>query len=161
MLTVLTHGLVAAEATLTATTCEQIKSTLQATTTGQQGIFYPMSMVTIADVKDGSSNTILCGEKYMMPSKYSTGTENGDQWTCYCGDDVEIVRYGSISTTQACMQDREGYVNGVIWGSSHASTLNMAFCDGSVRQISYGIAASIFNQLINRNDGQSIDASMY
>ena len=38
---------------------------------------------------------------------------------------------------------------------------NMAFCDGSVHQISYGVSHTIFDQLSNRADGDAIDASMY
>jgi hypothetical protein len=37
----------------------------------------------------------------------------------------------------------------------------MSLCDGSVHQISYGIADAIHRQLAKRSDGGAIDASIY
>ncbi len=48
-----------------------------------------------------------------------------------------------------------------LFGSAHAGACNMAFCDGSVHQISYGIAPAIHAALANRKDGKKIDESMY
>jgi len=54
-----------------------------------------------------------------------------------------------------------GYSDPFCFGSAHAGMCNMAFCDGSVHQISYGIAPTIHWELGNRADGNAIDASMY
>jgi prepilin-type N-terminal cleavage/methylation domain-containing protein/prepilin-type processing-associated H-X9-DG protein len=144
---------------------ESIKATIGTQQGAQGGIFYPLSSVTMAQVSDGTSNVILCGEKYIDPNHYLDGTSHGDEWCAYVGYDPENGRYGgydghSTITQTAVRQDTPGFWSDE-WGSAHAGMLNMAFCDGSVHQISYGVSPTIFGQLINRADGNALDASMY
>ena len=47
------------------------------------------------------------------------------------------------------------------FGSAHAGTLNMAFCDGSVHPITYEVAPSVHAQLADRMDGVTVDPSQY
>ena len=44
-------------------------------------------------------------------------------------------------------------------GCPHSGAFNMAFCDGSVHTISYGIARTLHDQLGNRSDGTAVDMS--
>ena len=81
---------------------------------------------------------------------------HGDEWGCYGGYDPCTERYYYDTPRQ----DTQGFYSDG-WGSPHAGMMNMAFCDGSVHQISYGISLTIFKQLCNRADGNAIDASMY
>jgi prepilin-type N-terminal cleavage/methylation domain-containing protein/prepilin-type processing-associated H-X9-DG protein len=139
-----------------AKTVEHIKALIGNTTGGRGGIFYPLNNVTIAQVSDGTSNVCLCGEKYCHPVEYFTGTAHGDQWCSWGGYDPDTERY-----YYGVHQDQAGYDAGEQFGSAHAGMFNMAFCDGSVHQLSYGISQAIFKNLCNRADGAAIDASMY
>jgi prepilin-type processing-associated H-X9-DG protein len=47
------------------------------------------------------------------------------------------------------------------FGSSHPGTMGFAFGDGSVRSISTGIVAGVFQQLAHRADGKLLDAESY
>jgi prepilin-type processing-associated H-X9-DG protein len=123
---------------------------------GRGGIICPLINITMAQVSDGTSNVILCGEKYLNPSDYASGVAHGDEWGCFGGYDPQTERYHDRP-----IQDQQGYDAGEYFGGPHAGMCNMAFCDGSVHQISYGISTDIFKQLCNRADGAAIDASMY
>jgi prepilin-type processing-associated H-X9-DG protein len=47
------------------------------------------------------------------------------------------------------------------FGSAHAGAFNVAFCDGSVRSLSYDINPEVYRRLGNRKDGQTISAGDY
>jgi prepilin-type processing-associated H-X9-DG protein len=131
------------------------------------GIMYMMSMVVSAHVKDGLSNTYLVGEKYLDPDNYANGQDSGDNESCYVGDNPDITRYTGWSATNSSsswlppLQDQLGYVVDYMFGSAHAGTFNIAFCDGSVRAISYSIDPETHRRLGNRSDGLPIDQSKY
>ena len=47
------------------------------------------------------------------------------------------------------------------FGSAHAGAFNMAFCDGSVRSISYSIDGAVHSHLANRKNDQPIDGGKF
>ena len=121
------------------------------------GISYYASEIRMADVKDGSSNTYLAGEKSINPDHYLTGFDYGDDGSAYCGHNWQIGRWTNVAYPPG--QDRAGIIRAGSFGSAHAAGLNMAFCDGSVRTISYSIDPQVHADLGNRRDGHAIDAS--
>ncbi len=160
----------------TGTNLEQIKAQLATWDVSQNyyafgmqgGVFHFAAAITMAQISDGTSNTYLCGEKYIDANNYASGLDSGDQWCDYGGYDVDTIRFVDDNTAAGFgsngyqpRQDRQGYVNWRLFGSAHAGMCNMAFCDGSVHQISYGISPAIHRELGNRADGNAIDASMY
>jgi prepilin-type processing-associated H-X9-DG protein len=122
------------------------------------GVIYMFSATTMADVQDGTSNTCLAGEKYIDALHYTDGATFGDDWCAYCGHgwDPDTVRECDNPPRQDC----PGYNSPTVFGSAHAGAFNMAFCDGSVHQISYAIGATVYANLGNRHDGNAIDASV-
>ena len=123
------------------------------------GVTYPGSEVTVADIHDGTSSTYLFGEKYLTPDFYYNGQDGGDNENMYIGDNADVNRWTSIGWSP--LQDRPGVVTFFPFGSAHAGGLNMAFCDGSVHTISYSIDPEVHRCLGNREDGVAIDASKF
>ena len=105
----------------------------------------------------------------MAPLSGQYSGYDGDSICDYCGyysGHDSFCRFQQpldIPRPPATRRSKTGRVLAIagIFGSAHAGMCNMAFCDGSVHQISYGIAPTIHWQLGNRADGNAIDASMY
>jgi prepilin-type processing-associated H-X9-DG protein len=99
----------------------------------------------------------LAGEKYLNPDNYETGLEQDDEYTAFGGNGPDHTRYSSWGPA---VRDRAGmglYPN--MFGSCHAGGCNMTLCDGSVRQISYGVSKTVFKNLGNRASGTPIDVT--
>jgi len=123
------------------------------------GVSYHRSQVRIADVRDGTSNTYLAAEKYLMPDHYQNGMSPGDDGCVFGGHDWDIARWTKNDASYKPMQDRLGYSHSRAFGSAHPAGFNALLCDGSVRTISYSIDTEIHGYLGNRRDGEPIDAS--
>ena len=98
-----------------------------------------------------------------MPAHYDDGQDSGDNMSMYEGFDSCTIRYADPSPNYGYSpaQDTSGSGRPNIFGSAHSSGCNMAFCDGSVRMISYSIKPDVHANLANRKDGQAIDAQAY
>jgi prepilin-type processing-associated H-X9-DG protein len=125
--------------------------------------------VTIADIRDGTSNTYLVGEKCVTYDNYLGGTGNdyntvsnyevGDDGPALAGDDLDLCRWGG--TSYPPVPDTPGVTAYWFFGSAHPGTFNMAFCDGSVRTLGYDIDRAVHGYLANRKDDKAIVSSNY
>ena len=126
------------------------------------GIFAQCSTTKVAEIRDGTSNTILFGEKYMSPAGYVDGSDLGDNESLYCGADNDIYRVAYYDAANAAnnktlKQDRVGLQDENIFGSVHSGGANFAFCDGSIRTINYNTDAQLFTNLVARSDGEIVE----
>jgi prepilin-type N-terminal cleavage/methylation domain-containing protein/prepilin-type processing-associated H-X9-DG protein len=127
------------------------------------GIFYGASQTTMADIKDGTSNTYLCAEKYVNATCYTTGTgDAGDDQSLYTGTQDDVCRWvnwvsSDATLTPAPMQDQPDKTNVYVFGSAHSGGFNAAMCDGSVRMINYTVDLETHRRLGNRSDGKPIE----
>jgi prepilin-type N-terminal cleavage/methylation domain-containing protein/prepilin-type processing-associated H-X9-DG protein len=116
-------------------------------TTGLTGVIFQRSLIRIADITNGTSNTYLLGEKYLNPDHYSNGQDAADNENMYCGFDNDLFR----STFAPPLQDRPGLSNSLIFGSNHAGGINMVYCDGSVRFVGYDVDPAAHRRAGNRH----------
>jgi prepilin-type N-terminal cleavage/methylation domain-containing protein len=123
------------------------------------GIAFCGSLIKMADVSDGASNTYLLGEKYLNPDCYASGEDVGDDEAAFIGQNNDIVRWSGLTATNhyQLMQDTPGGGSCNAFGSAHANSFNMALCDASVRSINYTIEPEIHRCLCNRMDDVPID----
>ena len=128
------------------------------------GINFAHSEITMAAIKDGASNTILFGEKYMMPDTYENYIFSGGStdW----GEDASPYAISSdccrwTAKDEPPQQDQDGTYRYLCFGSAHAAGFNTVFCDGSVHSISYSIDATTHANLGSRTDGAVIDDSKF
>jgi prepilin-type N-terminal cleavage/methylation domain-containing protein/prepilin-type processing-associated H-X9-DG protein len=121
------------------------------------GVIFVHSALGIADIKDGTSNTYLAGEKGLNTDYYTLGIDSGDNNTWDQGFDLDNARGTNNNAYFTPFQDQPGLESLYRFGSAHSSAFNMVFCDGSVQSISYSIDTQVHANLGNRQDGQAVD----
>jgi prepilin-type N-terminal cleavage/methylation domain-containing protein/prepilin-type processing-associated H-X9-DG protein len=136
------------------------RATFVAISSVATGISYCGSMITMADVSDGASNTYLLGEKYVNPDWYTNGGDFGDNESALGGDNEDIARwtgYNDNTPVLAPLPDTPGDGSRGLFGSAHSTGFQMAFCDGSVQSMNYMIDLVTHKNLGNRKDGVPLD----
>ncbi len=117
------------------------------------------SAVQLGEIRDGTSNTYLYGEKYLTPDRYeptpSSNYANGDDHGPYVGADNDNVRQTNNDNSYRPLQDRSGYDVGHPFGSAHAGAFGMVMCDGSAHRVSYSIDTEINSYLGKKSDGKA------
>ena len=109
-----------------------------------------------ADITDGTSNTLLLGEKRL--NLQFLGQVQKDDDTGYAsGWDADIIRRTTIAPAPDYFASTGD--GGQRFGSSHPSRFNVVFADGSVKSISYDVAPTLFQYLGDKADGQAIDTN--
>lgn len=99
-------------------------------------------VMRLADLVDGSSQTLLAGEKSMDPKDYLTGTWYFDE-PFFAGGSAGTSRSGT-----KVLQDKYGVNFQDHWGSAHPGTCNFLFADGHVVGISYTVDRKVVEALM-------------
>jgi len=123
------------------------------------GVCFQRSEISFAAIRDGTSNTFMLGEKYLNPDSYETGSDGADNESAYHGHDNDILRTSNRSRLP--LQDTPGTSHTDYYGSAHSGGLNMAFCDGRVQMIAYGIDSETWGRLGSRGDQLPVDEKKY
>jgi prepilin-type N-terminal cleavage/methylation domain-containing protein len=121
------------------------------------GISFERSEIQVSHVRDGTTSTLLLGERYLNPDNYATGWEACDNENVYSGFNNDNFR----CTYDPPMQDRHGYSDSFRFGGPHPGVCQFVLCDGSLRPINFMIDRTTFNRLGSRNDGKPLDATQF
>src|SRR5262249_8601624 len=104
----------------------------------------------IADVTDGTSNTLLVADKRLnLAFLGQPQTDDNEGYTA--GWDKDTMR----RTARPPAPDFIGPGDGNrLLGSSHPARINAVFADASVHGVSYSVSRAVFSRLGDRSDGQ-------
>ena len=131
-----------------------VRSNYCATCTPDKQIIGWYKRISFQQITDGSSKTMVLGEKRLRPSEYITDTPPWhDDWGWKEGWDPDTLR----STICLIGPDAEismGESFGYNFGAAHPGGMTAGFADGSVHLISYDIDRELFNRLACRADGE-------
>lgn len=137
--------------------------------------------VGVAKITDGTSKTLLVGEKYVRSDAYDGSFQganrNSDDRGWSDGYDADLLR----STCFPPIQDTDGVgwstflknyfdddpatqfalSNVFHFGSAHPGGINVVFADGSGHTIGYDIDAVVFNALGTRNGNETFPSDAF
>jgi prepilin-type N-terminal cleavage/methylation domain-containing protein/prepilin-type processing-associated H-X9-DG protein len=120
------------------------------------GLFWMNSSVTMNQITDGTSNTLMFGERahYNLPSTSSSMALGGWAWGNY---------YAQEDNTMNTSEPIDGVGSHDLnqFGSLHngGALANFTFADGSVHGVSSTISIVLFQRLSTRAGGEAVDES--
>jgi prepilin-type N-terminal cleavage/methylation domain-containing protein/prepilin-type processing-associated H-X9-DG protein len=125
------------------------------------GIVRPRLPIEISQITDGTSKTLLAGEKFMYIGHRSGDRIDvdscSDNNSLYQGFDWDVIRWANsksgLSHDYTPRPDSYRDTGCVVrFGGPHSGVFNTAFCDGSVQDVSFDIDLSEFELMARRND---------
>jgi len=115
------------------------------------------SVVGFAEIRDGSSNTMLLGEKQLALSRLGFTNDDNEPYVAP-GWDPEIYRIGRADYPPEPDSEHPA-VTGTVdtsgssqFGSSHPGVFVTSLADGSTRSLSFSIDLEVFRRFCQRND---------
>ncbi len=117
------------------------------------GVVHQRSTINLAEIVDGTSQTLMIGEKFLNIDNYETGEDFGDNQNPYNGFDADNVRSTHVDHWPP-LSDRPGLDLGRRFGSAHPATFHLAFADGSVQSSAYDIDQVVYAAYGSRNGGE-------
>ena len=114
---------------------------------GSAGILYAMSRVRMGDIRDGTSNTLMLGER-LVQTDLNGGLPSTSAW---CGQVAftDGYEYRSVPYVQANQLHpiNASESDPACFGSRHTGGANFVLADGSVRFLSDDIDSQLFEAL--------------
>jgi prepilin-type processing-associated H-X9-DG protein len=129
------------------------------------GVFYPESDIKIKDITDGTSKTLLIGERTYQLRLWTKGAYydgSPQQFLCVISAKNVAIPINADSRTYcyrtnelgaACPSPWPAKFNDLFFGSRHPSGAQFAFGDGSVRFLQEDIDWETYRRYATRNDG--------
>jgi prepilin-type N-terminal cleavage/methylation domain-containing protein/prepilin-type processing-associated H-X9-DG protein len=125
--------------------------------------------ISLGRIRNGSSNTVLIGEKSVSIPGSAGGLDDGDKTSGYFGYTLDSIRFAEAAPRPDPQVSVTSAGANIYFGSPHPSAMNVAFCDGSVRQVSYGVVSDVvttsatypgvWQRVTNRSNTVAVDIS--
>ncbi len=109
--------------------------------------------VRLTAITDGTSSTLLIGEKHLTPQDLGQGTYDGCVYSA-SPSGLTFRQAGSAHPLAIGMNDAQ---NGQ-FGAWHTNVVNFAFCDGHVEALTTSIPGTTLGFLATRAGGETIPA---
>jgi len=110
-----------------------------------------MKGVKFGDISDGTSNTVMAGEKHVPPGSFGNPTPAFDG-PAYNGDKGHSVRSLGSNTMARTPKDPAASK----FGSWHTGVCNFVFGDGSVKSLRVSLDSTTQAALASRNGGETL-----
>jgi len=122
------------------------------------GVVRQFNPVRIAQVTDGTANTLLIGDKRLNLNQLGQAPKDDNEGYT-AGFDQDTIRRTDITPAP----DHRGIdpTGQNRFGSSHPAGINALFVDGSVHFLRFTIAPKVFDALGNMQDGVIISGDAY
>ncbi len=132
------------------------------------GVLHIHSSVKVRDITDGTSHTLLLGERTYENRQWIFGhgynsncTRNVKNMFYPLTSSPEDVGYYIMSTTAPAGALKNVLFNDLFFGSRHPAGVNFVFADGSVTMLPYETEIALLKRLACINDGEVIPAGSY
>lgn len=114
--------------------------------------------LTLASITDGTSNTLMFGEKHIRPN--SLRGKNEDR-SIFGGQNNSVRRMAGIGANGDLRPlrpptDQNGALANTSFGGPHPGVCQFAFADGTIRALPVATDVQTLTYLVVRNDGQTV-----
>jgi len=117
----------------------------------------PTPTVRMADISDGTSNTVLIAHSRIAPLTGNMNNTGGNPYPQALPYTITNPMYGLVTLAPGYVDNRKGSDSvtdpkvkyGATWG-------NMLFCDGSVRYVAEGTDPAVLSGIATRNGGEVV-----
>jgi prepilin-type N-terminal cleavage/methylation domain-containing protein len=122
----------------------------------RSGITHATSSCKVRQIIDGTSKTILYGEKFQNMDTVDTSDANNDQgWNL--GWDWDVARWTALPPQMdVSLKQNPITDSGHLFGAIHVAGCQFVMADGSVHTVPYEIEEAVFESLGDRDDGKQI-----
>ena len=114
----------------------------------------PVAYLRLVDITDGTSNTVLVGEKRLNPLMFGRSADDDKPYArAGWSDDFQVHRLGNAQPSRDDPVARDPTPSRA-FGSPLCSGFNCVFADGSVRHVRYNVNLLTWQRACVRNDGE-------